>query len=109
FPPEAHDGVRQQLSYILSGIVSQTLLRRADGKGRVAAYEVLVNNEAIRTLLSTKGAVHRIPSTLETHRQHGMQRLEQALAELAKQNTVSYDEAMFKAIDKKRFEEIYKN
>ena len=81
-----------QLSVNLIGVVSQALLKRADGKGRIAAFEVLVAVPAIRNLIR-EAKTHQIGSLLQVGAKQGMQTLDQALANLVGQNTVTYEEA----------------
>ncbi|MDQ3721190.1 MAG: type IV pilus twitching motility protein PilT, partial [Actinomycetota bacterium] len=75
FPPEQQQQVRVQLSVALQGIVTQQLLPTADGRGRVAATEVLVPTPAVRNLIR-EGKTHQIYSALQTGVSHGMQTMD---------------------------------
>ncbi|MFT6395905.1 MAG: twitching motility protein PilT, partial [Bradymonadia bacterium] len=71
FPPFQQPQVRSQLAAALLGVVSQRLLPRADGRGRVAAFEVMVANTAIRTLVR-EGKMHQAAGVMETNLADGM-------------------------------------
>jgi twitching motility protein PilT len=88
FPPEQQQQVRVQLSVALQGIVTQQLLPTADGKGRVAACEVLVPTPAVRNLIR-EGKTHQIYSALQTGGQFGMQTMDSALAQLVREHKIS--------------------
>ncbi|WP_269811136.1 MULTISPECIES: PilT/PilU family type 4a pilus ATPase [Kineosporia] len=96
FPPEQQQQVRVQLAGALQGVVCQALVRSADGKGRVAATEVLFATGAIRNLIR-EGKTHQIYSSMQAGAQAGMQTMDQCLADLVKQNKVQFDQALEKA------------
>lgn len=81
FPPHQQPQVRAQLAATLVGVVAQTLLPRRDGRGRVAAFEVLVATPAVRNLIR-EGKTYQIPSALQTGGAQGMQTMESALQSL---------------------------
>ncbi len=82
FPSNQQPQVRAQLSLILEGIICQSLLPRANGKGRVLALEILVPNSAIRNLIR-EDKIHQIYSMMQTGQaKHGMQTFNQSLATL---------------------------
>jgi twitching motility protein PilT len=81
------------LAESLRGVIAQQLLLRADGKGRVAAYEVLVGTQAVRSLIREQ-KTFQIASIIGTSRKDGMQTLDQALLELVQKGTVSLEEAV---------------
>src|ERR687887_968274 len=83
FPPEQQHQVRVQLSVALQGIVTQTLLPKADGTGRTVAAEVLVPTPAVRNLIR-EGKTHQIYSALQTGGSSGMQTMDASLAALAR-------------------------
>jgi twitching motility protein PilT len=91
FPGEARSQARNQLSQCLAGVVSQTLVPRRTG-GRVAAFEVMMVNEAIQNCIR-EGKTHQLQSLIQTGSQHGMQTLNLALAELVRGGEVSEDAA----------------
>ena len=93
FPAEQQSQVRTQLASALQGVVSQTLLRRAEGKGRVVAVELLLATPGIRNLIR-EGKTHQIPTAMQAGAALGMQAMDQHLANLVKDGTVAYDEAL---------------
>jgi twitching motility protein PilT len=96
FPPEQQQQVRVQLAGALQGVVCQALVRSADGKGRVAATEVMFATGAIRNLIR-EGKTHQIYSSMQAGAQQGMQTMDQCLADLVKQNRVQFEDALEKA------------
>ncbi len=93
FPSHQQNQVRLQLSGALLGIVAQRLIPRQDEKGRIAAFEVLVANTAIRALIRD-GKSHLIKSSMETGSRDGMKTMEKSLKELYEQNFISMEEYM---------------
>ena len=96
FPPHQQQQVRVQLAGAIQGVVCQTLCKTADGKGRVAATEVLFATPAIRNLIR-EGKTHQIYSALQAGAQHGMQTMDQNLAELVRARKVTMGDALEKA------------
>jgi twitching motility protein PilT len=92
FPPHQQPQVRVQLASALSAVVSQRLLLRSDGKGRVAAFEVLVATPAIRAIIR-EAKTHQLLSAMETAARDGMITLDRALIELVRAGAVTVDEA----------------
>lgn len=93
FPPHQQEQVRVQLSTVLEGIICQTLLPLADGKGRICAQEILVASDAIRNLIR-EAKTHQMPSVLQSGGAEGMQTLDQALKALVQQGKVIPQAAM---------------
>jgi len=94
FPSMQQAQVRAQLSLTLEGILCQTLLPRADGRGRALAMEVLVPNAAIRNLIR-EDKVHQIYSMMQTGQDvHGMQTFNQSLASLYQKRAITRELAM---------------
>jgi twitching motility protein PilT len=94
FPSMQQSQVRAQLSLTLEGILCQTLLPKADGRGRALAMEVLVPNAAIRNLIR-EDKVHQIYSMMQTGQDvHGMQTFNQSLATLYHKRQISRETAM---------------
>ena len=81
FPAAQQGQVRMQLAASLQGIVTQTLLPTADGRGRVPALEVLLPDDAVRNLIR-QGKTEQIYSVMQTNTTRGMQTMEQCLADL---------------------------
>lgn len=93
FPSHQQPQVRIQLASVLLGVISQRLLKRADGRGRVLAAEIMIANSAIRALIR-EGKTHQIPSHIQMGAGEGMQTLDRALAGLVKRGLVDYNEAL---------------
>ncbi len=93
FPPYQQTQIRVQLAASLLAILSQRLLRRADGKGRVPALEIMVATPAIRTHIR-EGKSHQMRSTIEASQRDGMISLDKALSDLVKNGTVTLEEAV---------------
>src|SRR5215471_13162702 len=94
FPSNQQPQVRAQLSLILQGVVSQQLIPRADGHGRVLGVEVMIPNPAIRNLIREE-KIHQIYSQLQVGQlKFGMQTMSQSLVDLYQRRLISYDETM---------------
>ncbi len=96
FPAESHEQVYAQLSLNLRGIVSQRLVPRASGAGRVAAIEVMLNTPRIADLVA-KGEIAAMKSAMEDNALDGSQSFDQALFELHRRGEISLDEALRQA------------
>jgi twitching motility protein PilT len=96
FPAEEKELVRNMLSESLEGVVAQTLCRRADGDGRVAAHEVMLGTPAIRNLIR-EGKTAQMYSSLQTGMSQGMQTLDQSLADLVRRQCITPAQARSKA------------
>lgn len=97
FPPEAQQQIRVQLASVLLGVMAQRLLPTADGNGRVASIEVLVNTPAVANLIRSE-KVHQIRSAMQTGKAQGMITMDMALRELLQQRLITVEsarEAMF--------------
>jgi twitching motility protein PilT len=93
FPAEQQEQVRTQLAGSLQGILSQALLPTADGRGRVAAIEILLPDDAIRNLIR-QGKLEQIYSYMQTGTKRGMQTMEQALADLVSRTVITREEGL---------------
>ncbi len=93
FPAAQQDQVRAMIAGSLQGVVTQTLLPTIDGRGRVAALEILIPDDAIRNLIR-QAKVEQIYSYMQTGSRHGMQTMEQALADLIVRRIVAPDTAI---------------
>ena len=93
FGPEHHDQLWMDMSLNLKSIIAQQLLPTADGKGRRAAIEVLINTPLIQDLIR-KGEVHEIKDVIKKSTNLGMQTFDQALYELYRSGIVTYDVAL---------------
>lgn len=92
FPPHQQSQIRLQLAACLLGVVSQRLLPRADGRGRVAAFEVMLATSAIRALVRD-GKTHQLMNIVSTGSSQGMLTLDRSLAQLVEEGLVSHEEA----------------
>ena len=104
FPGSEKDMVRSMLSESLRAVICQTLLKRADGKGRVAAHEIMMATPAIRNLIR-ENKVAQMVNVLQTGQNHGMQTLDQNLAALVRAQVVTREDALRKAQNKDTFME----
>jgi twitching motility protein PilT len=102
-PAEQKAQVTTGLAQMLRGVISQTLVKTAEGRGRKAIVEALVMTPAIAHLLSTD-KIFQIPMKLETGRALGMQLLDQALLEAVQRKQIDPDDAYLHAQDKKPFQ-----
>jgi twitching motility protein PilT len=93
FPAHQQNQIRMQLSGSILGIVSQRLIQRSDGKGRIAAFEILIGSSAIKALIR-EGKTHLIQSTIELSAKDGMITMEKALKNLYEQNIISRKDAL---------------
>jgi len=98
FPPYQQKQVRLQLGSVLRGVISQRLVPRADGKGRVPAIEVLLCTARVREMIEDKDRTKEIPDAIsQGHVSYGMQTFDQSLMGLLKAGLVSYEEALRQA------------
>ena len=103
FPSGQQAQIRTMLSESIEGVVAQTLLPTKDGKGRVAALEVLVGVPALRNLIR-EDKTAQILSVIQTGAQHGMQSLDQSLRELVMRGKLSREQAMKKSSSPRLFD-----
>lgn len=95
FPPYQQKQVRLQLSAVIKGIISQRLIPRADGKGRVPAVEVLVATTHIKESVIDPDKTRKIPDIISTgFSQYGMQTFDQSLLSLYRRGLITYEEAL---------------
>ena len=100
FPPEQQNQIRIMVSESLRGVVSQQLLPRADGQGRVLSYEILIGSLAIGNLIR-EGKTFQIPSLMQIGVKEGMLLMDQSLARLVQAKVITYDEALARAENRK--------
>jgi|SRR5690242_1527779 twitching motility protein PilT len=105
FPSHQQSQVRAQLAFVLEGIVTQTLLPKATGRGRVMAAEILVVTPAIRALIRDD-KVHQIYSSMQAGKKFGMQTLNDALYQLYMAREVSADECLRVSGDPTEFQRM---
>ncbi len=93
FPAHQQSQVRAQLAFVLEGVLTQTLLQRAKGRGRVMAAEIMICTPAIRALIRDD-KVHQIESSMQAGKKYGMQTLNDALYQLYMGREVTRDECL---------------
>jgi twitching motility protein PilT len=95
FPPHQQQQIRVMLAGALQGVVCQTLVKTADGRGRVVASEVMIATPAVRNLIR-EGKTHQIYSAMQAGAQHGMVTMDQSLAELVRRGQITYEQGLEK-------------
>src|SRR3954462_3458779 len=106
FPPYQQPQVRSQLSFVIEGVISQALLAKAGGPGRILALEVMVPNAAIRNLIR-EDKVHQIYSSMQVGQaKFGMQTFNQSLANLLTRRLISQEEAFGRSSDPEELKNI---
>ncbi len=98
FPPNQQQQIRTQVANTLKGVISQVLLPRLDGQGRVACREIMVANDGIRNCIN-QAQVHQIYSMIQIGQQEGMVLLDDSLERAVRAGLVSKDDALSKATD----------
>ncbi|THB62679.1 MAG: type IV pilus twitching motility protein PilT [Desulfovibrio sp.] len=102
FPGELQGQIRSSLSESLRAVVSQTLFKRIDVKGRVAVLELLLGIPSVRNLIR-ESKTYQINSVIETSKKRGMQTLDDEIMKLVEANVIDPNEAYNKSVNKKRF------
>ena len=92
FPAEQQGQIRVQLASTLQGVVTQNLVPTADGRGRVAALEILIPDDAVRNLIR-QAKIEQVYSVMQTSTSRGMITMEQSLADLVQRGVITYDVA----------------
>jgi twitching motility protein PilT len=104
FPPEQQQQIRMQLSVVLVGVLSQTLLPNAQGTGRVAAFELMVATPSVRNLIR-EGKTHQLYMDIQTGAEFGMQTLDSCLLNLVRKGLVDFEDAIAKSSNPRDFEQ----
>ena len=105
FPSDKQDHVRNMLSTSLRGVVSQQLLKRKDGTGRVAALEILINTSAAANLIR-QGKLEQLENVMQSSAREGMCTMDGSIKKLYDEGIVSGEEAYLNAYDKSKFEAV---
>lgn len=105
FPKKMQDQIRIAIASSLIGVISQTLIPKADGSGRIAVRETLVVNHAIANLIR-ENKVYQIPNIIQMNRKEGMITMNDALIELVESNEITPIDAMQKAPDPLQLEKM---
>jgi len=92
FPPDQQEQIRIMVSESLRGVISQQLIPRADGKGRVLALEILTNTPAVANVIR-EAKTYMLPGIIQTGKKQGMQLMDDALVDLAGRGLISSEEA----------------
>ncbi len=106
-PPEAQDNIRLQLASVLVGVVSQRLLKRADGKGMCAATEILVTNARAKELITDSARTSELSKVIETNANLGMHSFDQCLIKLLKSKQITKEEAFNHCTNVQDFQLMY--
>jgi len=93
FPPHQQTQVKLQLSSALQGVVSQILMPRADGQGRVLSTEVMIATSAVRNLIREQ-SIEQIPTAIQTGAAHGMHSMDKSLQALCRDGLVTFEDAL---------------
>ena len=93
FPEDRRDQLLMDVSLNLKGLISQRLVPRMEGRGRVAAVEIMLNTPLMADLIF-KGQVGEIKELMKRSREHGMQTFDQALFDLYEAHAISYEDAL---------------
>jgi len=93
FPPHSQSQVRTQLASVLRGVISQQLLPKANGQGRVAATEILIGNDAVANMIR-QDKVHQMESTMQAGQSVGMHTLNMDLQRLVKEELITVETAL---------------
>jgi twitching motility protein PilT len=105
FPTFQQQQIRMQLAVNLIGVISQTLVKKADGKGRVAAFETLVAIPSVRNLIR-EAKTHQIGSMIQTGARQGMMSLDQSLANLVKAKLITREDGFAKAQNVQEYQSL---
>ena len=105
FPTYQQQQVRMQLSVNLLGVISQSLVKRKDGQGRAAAFEVMVATSAVRNNIR-ENKTHQLASMIQTGQKQKMQTLDQALIKLVEKGIITVEDAASRAKDRGEFERL---
>ncbi len=93
FPPHQQQQIRVQLSNVLEAVVSQQLIPKIDGNGRVAAFEVMHSNHAVRNLIR-EGKSHQLITVMQTNRKSGMVTMDEAIMQKFKEQQIDRENAI---------------
>lgn len=108
FNSDRRNQVRQQLAGSLKAVIAQQLLPTADGRGRVAAVEYMIDTPAIKSIIR-EGKDHQLYSAIQTGQAHGMQTMDQALVRLCQKGIITKETAIEYCIDYNEVERMLRN
>ncbi|MCR4842707.1 MAG: type IV pilus twitching motility protein PilT, partial [Eubacterium sp.] len=101
FPPHQQQQARVQLADVIEGVVSQRLVPKADGSGRVAIFEIMTATNAVRNLIR-EGKTFQVPTIMQTGGRDGMITMDDALVEAVNSGVISAETAVSNAVDQNR-------
>jgi twitching motility protein PilT len=104
FPPQQQQQIRVMFAEAIAAVISQVLLKRRDGRGRIAALEIMIATPAIRNLIR-EGKTHQLSSIIQTSQKIGMQNMDQVLKNLAMTGKVDFKEAKMYAANADLFDD----
>ena len=107
FPAHQQEQIRTQLSFVLVGILSQQLIPKMKGPGRVLATEVMMVTPAVRSMIR-ESKMHQVYSVMQTSKKEGMKTMNQALYELYHRRLISYEEAFDRTSDPDDLARLFK-
>lgn len=105
FPKNQQDQVRQQLANVLAGVVSQRLIQKASGPGRIVACEIMIANPAVKSLIR-EDKTHQIQTVIQMSASEGMITMDKVLADYVSKGEITLDEALKWAADVKQFKQM---
>jgi twitching motility protein PilT len=108
FPTDQREQIRIMVSESLRGIISQQLVPRADGNGRVVALELLVNSPAVSNCIR-EGKTFMLPGVMQTGKSVGMITMDESLRQLYAKNLITREEALFRSDDKNQMMSFFKS
>jgi len=104
FPPQQQQQIRVMFAEAIAAVISQVLLKKRDGRGRIAALEIMIANPAIKNLIR-EAKTHQIPSIIQTSQKIGMQSMDQILKTLSMSGKVDFKEAKMYAANVDLFDD----
>ena len=107
FPAHQQQQIRTQLSFVLLGVLSQQLIPKQEGRGRVLATEVLIVTSAVKSLMRESKA-HQIYSVMQTSHKDGMTTMNQSLYDLYQKKAISYDDMFERTTDPEDLKRLFK-
>jgi twitching motility protein PilT len=107
FPAHQQDQIRTQLSFVLLGVISQQLIPKMDGPGRVLAIELLTTTPSVRSMIR-ESKLHQLYSVIQTSKKEGMKTMNQSLYELYTKKIISYDDAFERSSDVEDLGRLFK-
>lgn len=105
FPPHQQQQIKVQLANALEGVISQQLLKTADERGRVAAFEIMTSTPAIKNLIR-EGKTHQIQSSVQTGSRFGMRTMDGSIMELYRDGEITKDTALTYCVDREQMERM---